>query len=57
MEELENVPKQVGTAILDFDGKLIKVRGTECLMIQMINSDQRPLLTNRAGNWGLDSFT
>lgn len=51
MEELENVPKQIGTAILDFDGKLIKVRGAKYLMIQMINSDRRQLLTNFAGDW------
>lgn len=26
MDELENVPKQTGTAVLDFEGKLVKVR-------------------------------
>lgn len=25
MEDLENVPKQTGSAILDFDGKVVKV--------------------------------
>lgn len=25
MEDLENVPKQTGSAILDFDGKVMKV--------------------------------
>jgi hypothetical protein len=28
MEQLENVAKQTGTAILDFDGKVVKVRSS-----------------------------